>query len=71
MTAVYALLDAENRRLRQIYLAHSARAEFRDDAVMPQRSVGCEFFIHLFSNSFRQIQAFQHRFESRVGAEIV
>ena len=40
MTAVYALLDAENRRLRQIYLAHPAPSDFGNDAVMRQRGVG-------------------------------
>ena len=41
MTADYALLDAENRRFRQINLAHPARAELSDDAVM--RQIGVSF----------------------------
>jgi hypothetical protein len=40
MTSDYALVDTEKRRLRLIHLAHSARPNFRGDAVMRQSGVG-------------------------------
>src|SRR5687768_1984025 len=45
-------LPIEFSVLRQIHLAHSARSDLRDDAVMRKRSVSFEFFIQSHSGRF-------------------